>query len=166
MHNKPNLSDCESGPFCQQVQRENTRRIGLLEETLPTIGRVAEAMENLTQHLDEIKESQRALATKVEGIREDVVDIKVSVGTYDIRIKALEDARKANESETKDKRKGYRTLILSVVATVLGAALVAWLKLNSPSAPDPKDHHPKPRPSLMLPSPTSAEQLVTKKNQE
>ena len=166
MNNKPSLKDCESWPFCQQVQRENTRRIGLLEETLPTIGRVAEAMENLTQHLDEIKESQRALATKVEGIREDVGDIKVSVGTYDIRIKALEDARVINEAEKKDKRKGYRTLILSVVATVLGAALVAWLKLNSPSTPDLKEHRPKPRASLVLPSPTSAEQLITRKDQE
>jgi prefoldin subunit 5 len=131
----PEEDRCESEAGCQVILQDYSRRLGQLEETiqdvLPTIGKVAQAMENISQQLSEIRENQRTIADKVDEVRGDIGEINVTISTYDNRIKNLEDARKTIDEDTKEKRKGFRTLVYSVVATVVGAALVYFLGFGS-----------------------------------
>lgn len=149
---------CESEASCQVILGDYSRRLGQLEETLnetlPTIGRVAQAMENISHQLTEIKDNQRGIAEKVDGIREDIGSINITISAYDNRIKTLEEAKKTVDEDVKEKRKGFRTLIYSVVATVVGAALVYFLGFGS-GKKNENSQHP-----VIIPSPSG--QIVPK----
>lgn len=146
--------NCETEGMCHRILEDYGDRIAgvekTLKESLPTIGRITAAMDNISQHLSEIKEQQKALGAKVEGVSGAVNDIKVSISTYDNRLEALEKAKEAADKakeeadkENKENRRDYKKLVLSVVGAVIGAALIYYLGFNGKKASG-KELHQQP----------------------
>jgi len=112
-----------SGVF---VLTDLSKRISNLEanqqETLPLVGKMEAAFTTFASIGDDIKE----IKNDVKGVMSNQSEINVQLIRFDNRVKCLEEVKAISIQTKEDRKKAFRTALLSVTATVIGAAII-WL---------------------------------------
>jgi hypothetical protein len=112
-----------SGVF---IINDLSKRISNLEanqqETLPLVGKMEAAFTTFANIGEDIKE----IKNDVKGVVSNQGQIYLQLVTFDGRVKCLEEMKATALQHRDDRRKAVRTAVLSITATVIGAAII-WL---------------------------------------
>lgn len=91
-------------------------------ETLPLVGKMEAAFSTFASIGEDIKE----IKGDVKGVVANQGQIYLQLVTFDNRVKHLEEDKACALKKHEDRKKAARTAILSITATVIGAAII-WL---------------------------------------
>jgi septation ring formation regulator EzrA len=114
------LSGEVSGVYAIDDLSKRVRRLeSNNQDLLPLIGKMEVTFSTISSDIKEIKGDVKDVS-RIQG------ELSVQLVGFDSRVRDLESIR----DSSREKRKAFRTMILSVTATVLGAALVYILKFK------------------------------------
>jgi chromosome segregation ATPase len=115
---------CPDYNACQMWFDGHEKRLISLEETskeiLPALGKVVQAVENFSEHFNEMKSDLKA-------IKSDIGDFKLTNANYAMRLSILEQDRNKTASIALERRMSLGKTVLGICGAVLTAALIYWL---------------------------------------